>query len=340
MSAISQFFSGGGGGSAGTNTTGGKSNRLIFTGPVTRTWTAPESATEVEVHCWGGGGNGSANSGPDPRGGGGGGGGYVRHIYPNSLGAISLSITVGGRGETSSVTCPTQSPTSPISATGGSTATTGAGSTGGNGSFTIAPGISTHYTFAASGGAGGAGISTTVPPTPPGQAAPEGVAAGGGGGGGGGSPYGNGGVGAGASLVPVTPTTATAAGGGGGWGPGAGGVNRFGGAALNESLSNLNTSSNASITYNINPLASSPAPAQVAVKWFAVEDIATELLDRGGGFTDPGTAPDSDFGGGSGGSSLASQGVGDSLIAGGGGGGANAPGAGGLGGLGCVIIYW
>jgi len=332
MSAISQFFSGsgGGGGGAGTNTTGGKSNRLIFVGPVSRTWTAPAAATEVEVHCWGGGGAGSGNSaevGVAPRGGGGGGGGYVRHIYPNSLGTITLSITVGGLGGTSSVTCPTQSPTSPISATGGSTSTTNIGAAGGSGSFTIAPGIPTYYTFAASGGFGGNGSG-------PGVAAPPSsiIYSLGGGGGAGGSPYGTGGAGANMAGQPFPGP----GGGGGGWGPAANGILNVGGVALKEDINDLRTAPNALITYNN----LYPVPSPTTVKWFSVEDIATSLLDLGGYSNSA-----SIFGGGGGGYSQPSGSIsgGTSLIAGGGGG------SGGYasivrpstpGGRGCVIIYW
>lgn len=150
MSNITQFFPGG---AAGGGT--GKQNRRIFIGPASFTWPVPPDITEVEVHCWGGGGNGTQFF---PGYAGGGGGGYVTHVYPVTSSDI-FSITVGGTGGTSSVTVPTQSPTSPISATGGSSlpsvTMTPSGNPGGSGSFTIAPGVSTARTFTANGGSGG-----------------------------------------------------------------------------------------------------------------------------------------------------------------------------------------
>lgn len=175
MSNITQFFPGGGGSNnaAGTPLYRGftKQNRAIFIGPTSVNWTVPQDVTEIEVHCWGGGGNGStASVFGHGGGGGGGGGGYVFHVYPVVKGDI-LAITVGGQGGTSSVTVPTQSPTNPISATGGSNGTlvsfpvspqggpgiaySGYGGLGGSGSYTIASGISTAYSITAKGGSGG-----------------------------------------------------------------------------------------------------------------------------------------------------------------------------------------
>jgi len=129
-----------------------KQNREVFIGPTPAfSWTVPSGTTEVEVHVWGGGGNGN--------GGGGGGGGYARAIY-SVTSADTLSITVGGSGGTSSVTIPTQSPISPISATGGTTSpsgTTSPGGTGGSGSVSLSPLHSTSYCKIATGGTGGTG---------------------------------------------------------------------------------------------------------------------------------------------------------------------------------------
>jgi hypothetical protein len=147
MSNISQFFAG-----------RRKQNRRIIHGGVgvtTITWRVPPGVTEVEVHCWGAGGLGAAGPAPAPGGArGGGGGGYVTHVFPVTP-SDSLLITAGASpGGTSSVSVPTQSPISPISATGGSAGTQTGGGGGGSGSYSIAPGISTARTFSASGGAG------------------------------------------------------------------------------------------------------------------------------------------------------------------------------------------
>jgi len=138
MSKVSQFFPSPGGGGSSFN------RREIFVGPLSTTWTS--YGGQVEVNCWGGGGNGGTPTG----GSGGGGGGYVRYIYDLAAGD-QLSITVGDSGGTSSVSCPTQSPTSPISATGGSTGAAPPGDPFSGSSFS-------------DGGAGGAGSGTV--PTP------------------------------------------------------------------------------------------------------------------------------------------------------------------------------
>jgi len=160
MSNISQFFAG-----------SRKKNRRIFHGSVgvtTVTWQVPPGVTEVEVHCWGAGGSG-----------GGGGGGYVTHVFPVTP-SDSLLITAGASpGGTSSVSVPTQSPISPISATGGTFNYAGVGGTG---SYTIAPGISTARTFSASGGTGFYGGGAAGSPFGPGGNGGNGSYGGGGGG--------------------------------------------------------------------------------------------------------------------------------------------------------------
>ena len=160
MSNISQFFKG----------DSRKKNRKIFHGTnnVAIYWKPPEGVTEVEVHCWGGGGAGQPRSGVSGHGGAG--GGYVTHVYPVTP-ADHFSITVGAQAGTSSVSVPTQSPGSPISATGGENANTSSVPIGGSGAYTIAAGVSTARTFKADGGNGSAGL---------------------GGGGAAGSPFGNG----------------------------------------------------------------------------------------------------------------------------------------------------
>jgi len=154
MSNVTQFFPGGGGSSSTTF-----NRRQIYFGPTSATFTAA-TAGAVEVNVWGGGGNGGTGQAT----GGGGGGGYVCYVYDLSAGD-SFSITVGGQGGTSSVTCPSQSPTQPISATGGGTGGTpgpypsypaAAGGTGGDGTGSV-PAARGGLLFTASGGAGSIG---------------------------------------------------------------------------------------------------------------------------------------------------------------------------------------
>ena len=170
MSNISNFFS-----------PSKKDRREFITGPGTRTWPVPPGVSEVEVHVWGGGGNGTGMSG------GGGGGGYSRarlNVTPTD----SLSITVGGAGEISYVSVPTQCPSACLSLFGGAgsaggAAPTGTGGAGGVGIATLSPTQPQVYCFSASGGAGGNGCCQS-----PNCAA-------GGGGGSAGSPRGNGKIG-------------------------------------------------------------------------------------------------------------------------------------------------
>lgn len=150
MSNYSTFFPTGGGG--GSSTTGVLGNRRIFYGPGTCTWTVPSGTTSVQVHVWGGGG--AATGSPTAQQGGGGGGGYARAEYAVTD-SDSLAITIGGVSGTSSVTIPTQSPGSPISATGGSSSTSSSGGGGGSGSVSLASPHPTDYCFTASGGSGG-----------------------------------------------------------------------------------------------------------------------------------------------------------------------------------------
>ena len=138
-------------------------NRQVFKGSQSTTWQVPEGTTEVWVHVWGGGGG--SCGGRDAAqpfcpyyASGGGGGGYSRAIY-YVTDTDTLSITVGGTGGTSSVSVPTQTPGSPLSATGGSTSGDKcAGGTGGTGSVTLNPTFPTYYCFTASGGNGGSNL--------------------------------------------------------------------------------------------------------------------------------------------------------------------------------------
>lgn len=135
-------------------------NRCIFTGSQTTTWPVPAGTTEVHVHVWGGGGGACAT--PTACGRGGGGGGYARASL-TVTDSDSLSITVGGVSGTSSVTVPTQSPGSPISATGGGNATSTDAGTGGTGTVALAPTQCQWYCYTATGGAGGISPNYTSP---------------------------------------------------------------------------------------------------------------------------------------------------------------------------------
>lgn len=306
MSNISQFF-------AGTR----KKNRRIIHGGVgvtTITWRVPPGVTEVEAHCWGAGGNAAAA--PNA---GGGGGGYVTHVFPVSP-TDSLSITVGAApGGTSSISVPTQSPTSPISATGGSSGIgTGPGGAGGTGSYTIAPGISTARTFSASGGAGG-------PASP----------ASGGGGGAAGSPLGIGGSGG------TGPGGAGGGGGIGGAGGSGGGGGSLGGATFNSGGLGINgykTVIPVGISSTIGYVTENMSGGN-GDTWFYVD----EILGAGGspnsinGGAGGGGAWPGGNGGILGGGASAPFSGGRGGLAGGGGAGAPGPGPGG-GGL--VILYW
>lgn len=184
MSNISQFFKSGQGGLA-----PGRNNRRIYASPGPYTFVAPPTTTEVEIHCWGGGG-GTYGAG----GGGGGGGGYARYIW-DTTGGESFALTVGAgqspsdttpAGGTTSAECPSQSPGSPIQATGGDKAAafpSHVGAAGGVGSGTV-PSPRSSFLITANGGSGGNATSPISEPFA------------GGGGGGAGSYYGPGGNGA------------------------------------------------------------------------------------------------------------------------------------------------
>ena len=163
-------------------------NREIFYGtpaPATYTWPVPSGTTEVHVHVWGGGGNGCTNSW---EGSGGGGGGYARAPYTVTDSDV-LSITVGSNTATSSVTIPTQTPNSPMSALGGCSGNGPPqpwvlrGGAGGTGTVTLHPSFPHYYCMNADGGRGGfpCGPTACGPKT--------------GGGGAAGSPLGTGGEG-------------------------------------------------------------------------------------------------------------------------------------------------
>jgi hypothetical protein len=296
MSNISQFFAG-----------SRKKNRRIIHGSVgvtTVTWRVPPGVTEVEVHCWGAGGNSA-----------GGGGGYVTHVFPVTP-SDSLLITAGASpGGTSSVSVPTQSPISPISATGGGA---GAGA-GGSGSYTIAPGISTARTFNANGG----------------SASPSG------GGGAAGSPFGPGGNGG--------VWTGYGSGGGGIGGPGGYGdfPNLFGGGGgslgpganvrpLSYPGGGLGKNGYKSSTVSATPVnAATVENASGNDDWFYVD----EILGAGG------SVNSLNGGAGAGGAGLSGLAGSGGILGGGGspsgnGGLAGGGGNGGTGGAGLIILYW
>lgn len=293
MSNISQFFAG-----------SRKKNRRIIHGGVgvtTITWLVPPGVTEVEVHCWGAGGKGSP--GGAGAGGGGGGGGYVTHVFPVTP-SDRLLITAGAEpGGTSSVSVPTQSPISPISATGGSAGQAfppaGAGGSGGVGSYTIAPGISTARTFSASGGAGGSMVN------------PADLGAGGAAG----SPFGTGGAG---------QSGAASSGGGGIGGDGRSGS---GGGALGVGIGTFG-----GLGKNGYRATSGVGGNPSGDDWFYVDEILGSGGDRisinGGAGAGGGTSGNGGILGGGG-----SNGVGG--LAGGGGAGSPA-----RAGAGLVILYW
>jgi hypothetical protein len=308
MSNISQFFAG-----------RRKQNRRIIHGSVgvtTVTWRVPPGVTEVEVHCWGGGGGTFGY----PIVGGGGGGGYVTHVFPVTP-SDSLLITAGAvNGGTSSVSVPTQSPISPISATGGSGASLpnpgfSAGGAGGVGAYTIAPGISTARTFSASGGSGA--------PAEGGNSFAGGGAAG--------SPFGKGGNGS----FALSPNGIPGGGGGGIGGPGNSGTSGAGGGSLGEASGAIGGLGKNG--YKVFSSVAAPANAGFVENtsgdsdWFYVD----EILGAGGSVNSihGGAGGGGCFPGGRGGILGGGAGSGPGGLGGGGGGGA-------VGGAGLVILYW
>lgn len=336
MSNITQFF---------TPTTK-KINKRVFIGPVSTTWTVPSGISEVEVHCWGGGGNGGFSYNPSGSyvgGAGGGGGGYVTHTYPVTAGQV-LSIVVGGQGATSSVSCPSQSPISPISATGGASASFSSPGAGGSGSATIAPGVDISRTLTASGGSGGFGYNGGTNP--------------GGGGGAAGSIYGNGGDGGyGYYGYPAS----------GGSGGGIGGVsgspaNTSGYITSGGNSVTIRTSSDLFSINNFDQYSSTGGVGlSTSNRWFYVTEItgtgginnpnaSTRIPKNGAGCGGaggavstplwPGAAAEpGGFLGGGGGATNNFPTAADGGVAGGGGGGSNY-GPTSSGGVGCVILYW
>jgi hypothetical protein len=292
MSNIAQFFA--------ADAPERKKNRRIFTGNngvTTFNWPVPDNAVEVEVHCWGAGGAGSGF-------GAGGGGGYVTHVYKVSPGD-TLQITVGAYpGGTSSVTVPTQTPTSPISAAGGSSGTPTGGGSGGTGSYTISPAMPTSRTFTASGGTGGN--------DPGGPAAP----------------YRGGGGAAGSSLGPG----GNGAPDGGGGGIGRPGYGTAGGGSIGPAQQGLYGPTSPSEWYYPDEILGSHGPNGAGsgcggngTRTNAVPGTTAGILGGGGGgFAQPPPWPNTPFTGA------------DSSNAGIAGGGAT----GASGGTGMVIIYW
>jgi len=298
-----------------------KKNRRIFHGGVgvtTVTWLVPPGVTEVEVHCWGAGGNGGIA--------GGGGGGYVTHVFPVTP-SDRLLITAGASpGGTSSVSVPTQSPISPISATGGSTGPSISGpipaAAGGVGSYTIAPGISTARTFSASGGAGG---TAAQPPNQPigesgGGAAGSLFGTGGAGGPAGPATYGSGGGIGGAGV----PGPSGSGGGGGSLGAGTailGGLGKNGVSIASTTLQTYTTSND---------------------EWFYVDEILGSGGPTGAYAGTPAVSRGIPGGAGGGGGFPGGNGgiLGGGSAPGGNGGLAGGAGSYATGGAGLVILYW
>lgn len=207
MSNYSTFFPTGDGGSS--NRIYG--NRRIFYGPGQCTWPVPLGTTSVQVHVWGGGG--AATDSPTIAQGGGGGGGYARAEYAVTDGD-ELAITIGGTAGTSSITIPTQSPLSPVSAIGGQNSVSNLGAPGGYGSVSLGPTHPTSYCFTANGGAGGDSspcIANSLNPTTYPNYSNRWTGTGGGGAAG--SPQGNGGSG-GNGFADAIPGASTGSGGG------------------------------------------------------------------------------------------------------------------------------
>jgi hypothetical protein len=180
---------------------GNTTNRRIMYGPSNELWPVPQGTTEVEVHVWGGGGGSCTSPTPLPRGYGGGGGGYARARY-SVTSTDCLCIVVGGNGGTSTVTIPTQAPTSPVSATGGTSGSgTPGNNPGGSGTVSLGPTHPTCYCFTADGGNGFGGPFTSPVVSSSGGAAgsPKGV--GGFGTTGGGGFVGGGGIGGGYGTI-------------------------------------------------------------------------------------------------------------------------------------------
>tara|TARA_B100000003_G_scaffold194832_1_gene196409 strand:- start:2895 stop:4022 length:1128 start_codon:yes stop_codon:yes gene_type:complete len=267
MSNYSTFFptsSGGGGSSSGSLP---YSNRRIFTSEAggSCTWPVPSGTTSVEVHVWGGGG--AATGAPDDGAtrGGGGGGGYARAEYAVTD-SDTLSITIGGPGGTSSVTIPTQSPGSPISATGGSNSTSSSGASGGSGSVSLASPHPTQYCFTANGGTGGDGSPTISCNQCAWCANLTRVwIAGRGGGGAAGSPHGNGGNG---GNNPTTSCGGFSSGGGGGIGCNAN--NAIGGGTRCYGTAGKTSNYNTNCSGEMNAAQRADCHEDV---WWKVEDI-------------------------------------------------------------------
>jgi hypothetical protein len=120
-------------------TIGGAANVQTFN--TSGTWTKPSSGSMARVQMWGGGGGGARHTGTNGCGGGGG-GGYNEVTVPLSYLDSSVSVTVAAGGA-------------------GRTASTGAGTAGGNTSVPFANYEGSARTFYAYGGAGGSNVADT-----------------------------------------------------------------------------------------------------------------------------------------------------------------------------------
>ena len=148
-----------------------KLNRKIFLGtepgdgvPVTYNWAAPLETTEVEIHVWGAGGRAVQTSPVNYSGGSG--GGYASGVFNFNSSTDSLTIEVGTActagasgpaGISSSYVYVNQPRGTSTLIGGGAIPGVNPGTPGvvGEGSYILAPGISTARMFTANGGSGG-----------------------------------------------------------------------------------------------------------------------------------------------------------------------------------------
>lgn len=314
-----------------------KLNRKIFLGtepgdgvPVTYNWTAPSETREIEIHVWGAGGRGLQTPAGEVYGGSG--GGYASGVFNFNSSTDSLTIEVGtactagasGPAGISSSYVYLNQPKGTSTLIGGGAIPAVAPNIGGfvgEGSYNLAPGISTTRMFTANGGAGGQN-------PPSGNVAVSGGGAGfiygpGGNGAGTNSPAddvlasGGGIRGNGTSLIDPTPPFGTSVDAGGFYPAGQGGGG-FSGAAGGP-------------------------PTQ---SWFYLEDIAGDGSAGGAGagerYNNPGVFVRAGIFGGGAGSNLSGIGAVDSIGLGGygGGGGRSPENPSGVTSPGIVIIYY
>ena len=313
-----------------------KLNRKIFLGtepgdgvPVTYNWTAPVETREVEIHVWGAGGRAVETTIYN----GGAGGGYASGVFDFNSSTDSLTIEVGtactagasGPAGISSSYVYLNQPRGTSTLIGGGAIPAVAPSTPGSvgeGSYILAPGISTARMFTANGGAGGE--------TPPlGNAAVSG--------GGAGFIYGPGGNGAGLN----DPADDVFASGGGIRGDGTTGTDGTPPFAQTVDAGGFYPAAQGGGGF------SGAAGGPPTQSWFYLEDIAGDGIVGGAGagerYNNPGGPVSAGVFGGGAGSDFSPGTAIDSIAIGGYGGGGALGGAGGGPGVtspGIVIIYY